>query len=161
MGEETLGSKGAALMMCVVLIAGSLVMFALYQGMSSTHPDPHEEVQTLAVTGTMMGEECYGDCTIEYVPETGEYRVYQGKSTITSASCSKDIEFGIVFGSDDLPLKTSYKCIGTERIGDIETTVWTHSENKTDYTFYIGDLCRTLRMVVTNEDFSITGDLKE
>ena len=160
MGDESLGSKGSALLMCVVLIAGSMVMFALYQGMSSMHPDPHEGIQNLTVTGTLMGEECSGECTIEYVPETGMYRLYQGKSTITSVSCSKDIEFGIVFGSDDLPVKSSYKCIGKELIGDIEATVWTHSEDRTDYTFYIGDLCRMLRMVVINEDFSITGDLK-
>ena len=158
MVDESLGSKGAAALMCVVLIAGSLVMFALYQGMSNSHPDPHAEAQILTVTGTLMGEECSGVCTIEYVPEAGEYRLYQATSTITSGTHTRDVRFGIIFGDDDLPVKSSYECIGKEVIGNVETTVWTHSENGTDYTFYIGDLCRVLRLVVSNGDYTIMGE---
>ncbi len=160
MGGEQFGSKGAALLMCVVLIAGSLVMFALYQGMSISHPDPHQEDQNLSVTGKLLGEECTGECIIEFVPEGGDYRLYQTKFTITSENNSKDIRFGIMFGKDDKPAKSMYEYKGTELIGDVETSVWTHSENGVDYTFYIGDLCRILRFVVENTDYSITGNLK-
>ena len=160
MGSEELGFKGAAILMCVVLIAGSLVMFAMYQGMAMSHPDPHEDSQSLTVSGTLMGGECTGDCTIEFVPEGGNYRLYQAKSTITSDSGSKDIRFAIMFEKDDLPVRSMYTKIGTEKIGDVETSIWTHSEKDTDYTFYIGDLCRVLRLVVENDDYAITGNLK-
>ncbi len=160
MGDESLGSKGSAILMCVVLIAGSMVMFALYYGMSTTHPDPHEEDQMLSVTGTLHGEECTGDCAIEFVPEGGDYRLYQAKTTLISAGGSKDIRFGIMFGKDDRPASKMYEYKGTEQIGDVLTSVWTHSENDTDYTIYTGDLCRVLRFVAENDEYVITGNLK-
>ena len=160
MADESFGSRWSAVLMCVVLIAGSLVMFALYQGMSAMHPDPHEEDQMLSVSGTLMGEECTGDCVIEFVPEAGDYRLYYAKATLTSVSESKDIRFGIMFGKDDRPVSNMYGYKGTEQIGDVLTSVWTHSENDTDYTIYIGDLCRVLRFVVENDEYVITGDLK-
>ncbi len=49
--------------------------------------------------------------------------------------------FGLVFGSDDLPLQTLYKRIEMKFIDGMEVRMWTITDMGVAYTFWVSEYC--------------------
>ena len=159
--DQSLGSKGTAFALCLVMIVGSLMMFMMFEGWNALNPDPRSESHFYQFDGTLYDENCTGTGVIEFVPEGGEYRLYEMNVNIESSDQSKQLQFGILFEKDDLPLRISHEYIGIETIDGVETTAWSYSESGMTYTIYVGEFCEILRIDLYSDNFEFRGILSQ
>jgi len=157
--NDSLGSKGTAILLCTLILMGSVTMFILYESWTAMNPDPRNESHDYSFSGTLGDEYCSGTGRTDYTPEAGQYRLYTLNISVHSQITSKDIRTGLMFDEDNDLDSDIYTFEGTTAEDGIELKIWSYSENGLDYRFYVGELCVVHLITVQSDDFEIKGSL--
>ena len=157
--NESLGTKGTAILFCMLLLMGSITMFILYEGWMAMNPDPRDESHGYTFNGTLDDEECSGTGRIDYTPEAGKYRLYALNISVHSQTSSKDIRVGLMFDSNNDLDSDIYTLEGTTEKDGVDLKIWSYSEKGIDYRFYVGELCLVHSITLTNDNLELNGSL--
>ena len=152
--EFGFGGKAMPLALVLVMLVGSFALFAIYEVVMISNPDPHFHSHEYSISGTFYGEECEGIMTSEYKPESTSEYIYEYKWTARSENHSYDDDFGVFFGRNEMPLESIYDYIGEEAVGDKVLQIWSYSHEGIDYILYVGELC-TIEMVGITADYML------
>ena len=154
------GNTLIAIVLVLLLIAGSLGMFFMIQILSSANPDPHEQSYDYYYEGTLDGIACTGTGTSTYTPESTKGYQYTIKYTLKSDERTLEAGFPLLFNKDDKLVPDVYgEPIGKEMIGGFETDVYEFTNNGINYTFYTGGTSILYRVIIDAPDYSVTGDI--
>jgi hypothetical protein len=154
------GGKGAAIVLVILIMGGSLALFFMMQVMNQINPDVHEESHDYSVVGVLYEEDCTGTGKTEYAPESAKAYVYSFELKISSKSHSETIKMPLIFNTDD-KMEDMFHYVGEETIGDVTVSVYTQENQEGFCTFYIGEKCKMIRCTIVSDDYSITADIVE
>ena len=156
--EGGFGNKSTAIALVMVMMMGSILIFAMYEMAMFNNPDPHDHSHEYEVTGILFGEECEGSAESSYRPESaGEY-LYQFVYEATSANHTVKNSVGLFFDINDRPL-SMYSYRGQESLDGILYDLWSISIGDVEYLFYIGDLCKVVKFTVSGSNYSLSARL--
>ena len=153
------GNLAFAVIMVILLMAGSIGMFVLMQALSSANPDPHEVSHDYSFEGTMGGIACSGTGKSTYYNESPMNPIYVVDYSVSTAEKTITEKFTLLFGEDDRLLPEFYTYIGKQTIGDVETDVWKYSDKGVDYKFYIGGVCVLYLVELKSSELSLIGKI--
>ena len=135
------GTTMVAIVMIILLMAGTVGMFILMQALSSSHPDPHDVSHEYEFIGTLDGKECSGTGKSTYTQESIYEPIYIVDYTVSSSDDTLTDKFTLIFGKDDKLIPDIFTFIGKDLIGDVEVDVWTYSHDGVNYKYYTGGVC--------------------
>ena len=152
-----LGTKGAALIFVVLIMAGSLGMFALMQIIEFNNPDPNVHTDKYQFSGSLYGEPCSGMGTSDYKEESSREYVYYLEYTVESASHRENLSTGMIFDLHGDMVSDLYEYKGDDTIDGKAVKVWYQENKGVDYTYYVAEHCTVLKMLIQCSDYNLTG----
>ena len=155
------GSKMMAIVLVILLMGGSIALFFMMTVLQEMNPDIHDQSHEYTVIGTLEDEDCTGTGTSKYTPETSTAYVYEVDLTFSSKNHSDSIKFPLIFNLDEKMEPSLFTYINDEVIDGKTVSVYTHSENGTNYRYYIGEHCTMIRVTVVSETYNITANIVE
>ena len=154
------GNTLIAVVLVVLLMAGSVGMFFMIQVLSSANPDPHEASYDYYFEGTLNGIPCTGTGTSTYTPESPSkgYQYTIEYNLVSEETTTDTMSFFLLFGLDDKLVPEIYgEPIGKEIVGGFETDVYEFSSQDIHYTFYTGGTSILYQVIIDAPDYSVTG----
>ncbi len=149
------GNVMVAVVLVILMMAGSVGAFVLFQTMQNMNPDPHEASHDYVFEGTIEGIEYTGTGTTTYTPESLTEYDYVLKYSVGPVSGS----FLLAFTLEDKMQPKLYDHVGTGTIGEITVDIWTYDGDDKRYRLYTGGQCILYRVEITSNTMSITGNL--
>lgn len=154
------GNKaGAVVVVAIVLV---LMMGTLYMYMfseSQREPDPREDSHAYTAEAVIDGVTWTGEGTSIYTPENTNYHTYMFSFGLTDGTDTREMSFGMVFGSDDRPDPTIYTYVGPGDADRGEIGVWTMTDGGTVYTLHVSENCTVTSLTVSSDGFLMTAEL--
>ncbi len=149
------GNVMVAIVLIILMMAGSAGMFILFQTLHNNNPDPHEQSHDYTFEGTIDGIAYTGAGTTNYVQETLAEYDYILKYSIGPVSD----QFFLAFTLDDKMVPKLFKFVGTDTIGDVTVDVWTYDGDGKYYKMYTAGKSILYRIEITSETMSIVGNV--
>ena len=152
------GNTLIAIVLVLLLMAGSVGMFFMIQILSSANPDPHEQSHDYYYEGTLDEIACTGTGTSTYTPESSKGYQYTIKYTLKSDERTFEAGFPLLFDQNDKLIPDIYgEPIGKEMIGGFETDVYEFTNNGIHYRFNTGGTSILYQVIIEAPDYSVTG----
>ena len=105
-------SKWVAAIFVILLMVGSLIMFAINVAIIDNTDNPHRVTHEYTFDGTLYGEPCTGEGTTVYTPEGPYDHLYTLNAGISSSERKESVKIGLLFELDDVPSSFLYEYIG-------------------------------------------------
>ena len=154
-------SKSAAVLLAVLLMAGTIGLFIIMTQLGNLFPDEREQPHDYYFEGTLGEAECIGEGSSKFIPESEIQHVYIFSYDLQSAAGSYNGQFTLIFDENDRPVDSIYRYVGTEEIGGIQMEKWTYDYGGVHYLLYIGKKCLVYQMEITSGNFRATGYLSD
>jgi len=155
------GGKGAAVVLVLLLMAGSVGIFLIGQVLNSVNPDPYNFSEDYTFTGTLDDRICTGTGSTRFCPENDNYHLYQFDITVSSVSRTENMSIALIFDKDDTMVSNIYKHIGKDLVDGVQVDVYDYGNNGIDYRLYVGEKCRLIKIDITAEDRDIVGTIAD
>ena len=144
----------------VILVVGALSVFLVMTAIGDD--DPYDVTRNYEVDAVIDGILYSGIGTSEYTPESDSYRIYSFSLTMGSASGDeRDMSFGIIFLTDDIPDASIFSFERVEMYGERELSVWSTSYGGAHYTYLIGDMCTVEKVTIETQSGTVTASLTD
>ena len=155
------GNTAIAIVLVILLMAGSVGAFFMMQMLMNNNPDPHDTVYNYTFEGTIDGEDYTGTGIRERFVESSTEYDYTLTYTVSSSAKTITDECYIFYGKDDKPVSKVFTYVGTDKIDDIEVEIWTYEKKETGtlYTYYTGGQSMLYRVIITSDNTTLTGDI--
>lgn len=141
----------------VLLVLGSVVLFAMSTFMSDMNKDKHIHSHEYVFSGTLNGEECTGFGNSVYVEETTREYIYEITYELSSNNNKFKSDFGLVFDHDENLTSSTDRYEGEEIIDDMVTKVWSRMDKNSYYKFWIGEYCELVKVSISSDNLQVTG----
>lgn len=158
---ENVGYKVFAVVMVILLMGTSVALFLVMDAMQKANPDPHDASYEYSVTGFLYDEPCIGTGHSDYTPENNNTYLYHVVLEFSSASHSDKTDFPVIFNSDEVMEPDLYTYIGKETLEGRELSVYIRDYSGVSEKYYVGELCKIIRMIIETENYSIVADIVE
>lgn len=149
------GNVMVAVVLVILMMAGSVGVFVLFQTIQNMNPDPHDVSRDYVFEGTVSGVDYTGKGTTTYAHETLNEHDYVLNYSIGPVSD----KFLLAFTLEDKMQPKLYDHVGTGTIGEITVDIWTYDGDDKRYRLYTGGQCILYRVEITSDTMSITGNL--
>jgi len=153
------GNTAIAIVLVILLMAGSVGIFFMMQVLMNNNPDPHDTIYDYKFEGTIDGIEYTGTGVRERFIESSTEYDYTLTYTVSSSTKTITDKCYIFYGSDDKPVPELYTFIRNDKIGDIDVEVWTYENKGILYTYYTGGQSMLYRVIITSDNTTLTGDI--
>ncbi|MBR4202958.1 MAG: hypothetical protein IKQ93_05230 [Candidatus Methanomethylophilaceae archaeon] len=149
------GNVMVAVVLVILMMAGSVGVFVLFQTIQNMNPDPHEASHDYVFEGTIEGIEYTGTGTTTYTPETLTEYDYVLKYSVGPVSGN----FLLAFTLEDKMSPRLYNYIGTDTIGEVSVDVWTYDNDGKHYKLYTAGKCILYRVEIVSDTMSLVGNV--
>ncbi len=159
--DEGIGRKFIAVAFIAMLIISGVTMYAMMSLLDSMHEDPYDHTYEYELSGTARGAVCEGTGIMENVPENANYHLYKFSGNVISTDGeTAKVELGALFEKDGTMDPSLYTFLRNDTVNGEAVTVWHCNHPDENYTFYVGEYCKVLRMEIVSDDYELIGMVK-
>ncbi len=159
--DEGFGKKVIAIAFVGMLIVSAFTMYAMMSLMDSMHENPYEHNYEYELSGTARGAVCEGTGIMEYLSGNSNCYMYRlSGSVVSSDGKTYPLDIGAFFNKDGTMDSSLYTFLRNDVLDGEEVTVWHRIHPDENYTFYVGEYCKVLRMDIVSDDYELIGLVK-